>query len=155
MAKIRKNKDNRCAKDEKCYNMSCLTFFISGRVAYLQGLCAAQGRLYVLHDAHLGVAVGLDRHGHLLLVGGSHALAFGGHVVGKLVGGYQLVVKLYASGSTGSARGSTYIYIGDGRLLDQAGELGALGYLEAHLDCVLLHVGDYHKEEEHREYQVG
>ena len=79
-------------------------------------------------------------------------------VSSQFLGRYILVVVLYASAL---AHGGCHVGgrlpdvdVRYGRFLGEAGELRALRHLVSHLECLLPHVGHYHEEEKHGEYQV-
>ena len=132
-----------CPSDLRGLLLGCF----GAAVVNAEGEGTLKSLLHVGDDTHRSVFVGFQADGKALGILWGEFFALGLDEGSEMIDVGELAVDLNLRG--------TEIDIDDGRLLLQLLHLGACGYLIAHADIVVTHVGDNHKEEQHGEDEVG
>ena len=132
--------------------------FFRCRITNLECFCLSQSLLYVRDRPHLGILICLDGNGHQLLVFWRHSLLLGTNIVHHFGSGGKLIIELYlrilAILALQILGWFADIDMAHGTLLGESGEMLALRHTAFYLQGNLAHMGNYHEEEENREYQV-
>ena len=130
--------------------------FFCCRITNLECFRLSQSLLYVRDRPHLGILICLDGNSHQLLVFWRHSLLFGTNIVHHFRSGGKLIIELYlrilAILALQFLGWFAYIDMAHGTLLGESGEMLALRHTAFYLQGNLAHVGNYHEEEENREY---
>ena len=131
---------------------------LGSRIGNFQGVGTAKLLLYVGHDTHLGLLVGLEANRHRSTVGLVELVSLGGdevqNVLGRLIGVVQLDAGRGSELRLHGQRRLSDVDVADERFLLQLLHLGCFRKLVSYKKFLFAHGRRNHKEEENHEDYV-